>query len=92
MANAFGNDRIKLVRHFVEFIDRHVAQGRLLEEARAGFALLATGVVLAAYQRALEVTVDDNDRRAFWQRNGFGSQRAAVNQQRVLFLPSAEIS
>ena len=31
MANAFGNDRIKLMGNFVEFIDRHVAQGSLLD-------------------------------------------------------------
>ena len=79
VTNAFGDNRIQLVRHFVKFIERHVAQGRLLEEAGAGFALLAAGVVFAAHQRALKVAVDDHHSRAFRQGNGFGSQRAAIN-------------
>ncbi len=51
--------------HRFELIDIHVAQRRLGEEARAGFALLATRVVFAAHQIAAEVRVDDHHRDIF---------------------------
>ncbi|MNC75516.1 hypothetical protein D3C75_1270590 [compost metagenome] len=71
--------------HFIKFRQLNVAQRFLAEETRTGFALLAAGIVFAADQRALEVTVDNHNRDAFWHRNSFGAQRAAINQQSVIF-------
>ena len=69
----------------VELLQRDVAQGRLLEETRAGFTLFAASVVFAADQSALKVTVNNHHRDAFRHRDRFGPQGAAVDQQRVIF-------
>ncbi|MNN94851.1 hypothetical protein D3C81_2135540 [compost metagenome] len=66
--------------HFIEFGQLHVTQRLLAEETCARFALLAAGVVFATDQRAFEITVDDDNCHAFWHRNSFGAQRAAVDQ------------
>ena len=49
----------------VKLLKGDIAQGGLLEEARAGFALFTTGVVLAADEGTLKVAVDDHYCHAF---------------------------
>ena len=85
VAYALRDDRIQLMGDGVKLLKGDIAQGGLLEEARAGFALFTTGVVLAADEGALKVAVDDHHRHAFRHRDGFGAQRTAVDQQRVVF-------
>ncbi len=79
------------MRNGIKLIETDIAQGFCWKK-RAGFALLATGIVLAAHQCAFEVTVNDHNRHALRHGNGFGAQRTAVDQQRTAFFPSAEIS
>ena len=58
-ATGVGNLRIELRPGRLEFSQFHVTQCRFIEEARAGFTLLATGVVLAADQLDLRLQVVD---------------------------------
>lgn len=52
VAYALRDDRIQLMGDGVKLLKGDIAQGGLLEEARAGFALFTTGVVLAADEYA----------------------------------------
>ncbi len=85
MANAFCDYRVQFAGNGIERLKADIAQGRLLEETGAGFALFTAGIILAAHQRALKVTVDDHHGDTFRHGNRFGAERTAINQQRMIF-------